>query len=157
MERDAIGRTGMWAGAIGGLQMGSFARPTFAVEEFEYAGSYFVADLAHAFYRFAFWVFERPVIAFQSWHERALFAAAHRDQHLGLAGELVAQLLRFLRGQVDANFAHCFEDFGVDSVTRICASRDGVGFAGVGKGVEPSRGHLRTACVVNAGEDDGVH
>ena len=71
--------------------------------------------------------------------------------------EVVGQFLRHRRREVDGRFCHGLQDLGVHARAGLGAGGDGVRLAGVGEAVEPGRGHLRAAGVVNAREHVGLH
>src|SRR5215471_4978849 len=116
-----------------------------------------VANFANPLDGLSFRILERPVLSLQTGNDRALLAASHGDQHVGAARQLVGELLRRLAGQVDPDFAHRREDLGVDAHSGVGTGGDGARLRAVRERVEPCSGHLRSAGVVDAGENDGLH
>jgi len=117
-------------------------RASFAAEQSGHAVPHVVADLAHARDRFPLRILERPVIASQPRHDRALLATPHRDQHLRAAGEIVGQLLRRSIGEIDVDLAHRFQHLRVHARPRIGARRDRARLRRISQRVEPRRRHL---------------
>jgi hypothetical protein len=72
-------------------------------------------------------------------------------------GELSCELLGTCATKVDSVFAHDLHDLWMDPAVGPRAGGDCSGLGGVHKLVEVRGGHLRTAGVVNASEDDGLH
>src|SRR5207253_11387586 len=83
-----------------------------------------VADLAHALARFALRIFERPVVALGAGDDRALVAAAHRDQSLGLRRQLDGELLRLVVFELEPVFAHDRDDLGMHALAWRGAGGD---------------------------------
>ena len=86
-------------------------------------------------------------------HDRALLAAAHRDQHLGAAARSSVSFcgVRSLRSMPTSRMASSTS--GWTRVPGLGARGDGARLRRVGQRVEPGRRHLRAPGVVNAGED----
>src|SRR3954470_22550632 len=80
--------------ALVSLPEESFARPTLAPEQVGHPRPHVVSNFAHARDGLSFWILERPVVPAEPRHDRALFTATHRDQHLGAPGQIVGQLPR---------------------------------------------------------------
>jgi alpha-galactosidase len=135
----------------------SAARPAFSDEQLGDARPHVVADLPDARERLSLGILERPVVAAEARDDRALLAAAHGDQELRAASELVGQLLRLSLGEVDAHLAHGLQHLGVNFGAGVGAGGEGARPGGVGQRVEPGGRHLRAAGVVNAREDDRIH
>ena len=99
-------------------------------------------------------VVELPVLVALAGEDRAGVTAAHRDDDIGGADDLVGPWLRVLAGDVDADFGHRVDGRRVDLGSRF-------GTAGVhqdavaGEVLQPAGGHLGAAGVVDAEEQDG--
>jgi hypothetical protein len=100
------------------------------------------------------WVVKFPVLIMLAWKKRAGIAAAHRHDHIGGQDEFVGPGLRELWGDVDSDFCHGGNGFGVDDSDWLGAARPGdrPAFGQVGK---PAEGHLRAPGVVHAEEQHG--
>src|SRR5262249_25951107 len=96
------------------LQAGSSARPPFAPEQVDHPRPHVVADLADAREGLPLGILEGPIVSTEAGDDRALLAAAHGDQHLGAASELVGELLGRSIAEVDAHLAHDVQHLRVD-------------------------------------------
>src|SRR5262245_16897891 len=66
-------------------------------------------------------------------------------------------MLRLLVREVEAHFLHHLHDLRMDARAGLRACRDGCRLGWIGEPVEPRRGHLRPARVMNAGEQYRLH
>src|SRR5204863_7403381 len=92
-------------------------------------------------------VVEDPVLVAFAGEDRASVAAAHGDDHVGGAGDLVGPRFRVLTGDVDAAFGHRRDGGGVDLVAGFGAAGPGHRPVAGKVGEEPQR-HLGAAGVV---------
>lgn len=127
------------------------------MEESLDAGADFFADDADLVEGKVLRIGEGPVFAAEVGDVGAGFAAAHGDEQGGVAGEVGGEELGVGGGEVDADFAHGFDDDGMDVGTGVGAGGEGAGLGGVGELVEEGGGHLGASGVVDTGEDVGFH
>jgi hypothetical protein len=88
-----------------------------------------IADRPHTLDR-SLRIVERPVIAPQAGHVRALVAASHRDQELCTRGQLRCQLLGAHITKVDSVFVHDLHDLGMDPVAGRVPAETALALAG---------------------------
>src|SRR5690606_33357570 len=100
---------------------------------------------------------QRPVVPAEAGDDRALVAAAHGDQEVSVACEIVGQGLWSCPGQVEPYFAHHLHDLRVNADRWTGPRRDGAGGGGVRQRMEERGRHLAAAGVVNTRKDDGLH
>src|SRR6266404_6862565 len=84
-----------------------------------------VADLAHALHWLSFWIRDLPIDHAQSRNIRTRFSAAHRDQHIRAARQLVGEPLRLGRAQVDPDLLHHGSNSWMHPLGRLSASGEG--------------------------------
>jgi len=129
----------------------------FEFEEPENAGANFVADDADFFDGLVLWIAERPIVAAKAGDVGAVVTAAHGDEELGVARELFSEFLRPCAGEVDADFLHYGEHFGVNPQAGIGTGGDGLGLGAIGELIKERGRHLGAAGVVHTGEDHFEH
>ena len=122
-------------------------------DEFLDAATDFIADGAYSIEALPGWVVELPVEVALAGEEGADVAAAHGDDDIAGFDSVGGENLGFLVGEVNAFFAHGFDDDRVDGVGR--GRSGGADFDGVvGEVAEVAGGHLGAAGVVDADEQD---
>ena len=132
--------------------MCSASRPEFG-DEFLDAATDFVADGAYNIEALPGWIVDLPVEVALAREDGADVAAAHGDDDIAGLDGVSGEGLGFLVGEVDAFFAHGFDDDRVDGVGR--GRSGGADFDGVvGEVGEVAGGHLGAAGVVDADEQD---
>jgi hypothetical protein len=102
-------------------------------------------------------VVERPVDAQRAWHYRTLVATPHRDEHLRLIRDLRRQPGHGRIREVDPDLQHRVDDFRMDCGPGIGSGGDRPRLGGIREHVEPGRGHLGSAGIVDAREQHGLH
>src|SRR6266446_2854542 len=112
-----------------------------------------VADLADLLDALARGIRKLPVQVSLAGIDRARVAAAHGDDDLRLAHELIGQRLGKLLAQVEADLAHRLDDRGIDLAGRLRTGGSHVNLA-LSSAVQQRRRHLRAAGVVHAHEQD---
>ena len=153
----------MWGRRVGSRCLGCCRETrlergeTFGEKECADPGADLVADDADLVEGKILGVWQGPVFAAQVGDVGAGFAATHGDEQGGVAGQVVGEELGVGGREVDACFAHGFDDDGMDVGARVGAGGEGAGLRGIGELVEEGGGHLGSAGVVNAGEDVGLH
>ena len=73
------------------------------------------------------------------------------------AASSVVSFCGFAAGQVDADLAHHRDDLGVNVIAGSRACRDCARRGGIREGIEERGRHLRSAGVVHAGKQVGLH
>jgi len=131
--------------------------PAACVDQGRYATPHFIANDANIRKRPPVGIRQRPVVALQPWHVRALVATAHRDEQRSLLGQCLRQPLRRLPQDIDPGFPHRLDDQRVDAVSGLRARRICARFRRISERVEERCRHLRSPRVVDAGEHDGDH
>src|SRR5580700_8579680 len=148
---------GAVAGGIGLRPLALGSQPPSPDEKLSNAPLYVVPDLSNALDPLPPRVFERPVVSLCPRNDGARTAASHRHENARLSGKVVRELPGHGVLEVHPQLAHGLEDRGMDPRARLRPRRDRPGLGWVGEPVEDRRCHLRTARVVDAGKEHGLH
>src|SRR5438093_7127050 len=95
---------------------GAFSRrrsklpPALPGKELPYSTLDVVADLTDALQGLSLRIRERPVLPAKPRNDRALLAAAHGDQEVGVSRQILGEPLRCCRNEVDSSLAHHLDD-----------------------------------------------
>jgi len=116
-----------------------------------------VADRANLRERATLGIGKTPVFAPETGDERARFAAAHGDEEIRAAREVIAETLRPRVREVEVDLTHHRDDFEMNLLGGLRARGDGTRAGRVGEVVEERRRHLRAAGVVDARKNDARH
>lgn len=122
-----------------------------------HALAYLITNFANFLNRAAFWIGQWSVQFLHAWNVRASVAASHGDKERSPPRQFFGQELWLGACQINSFLAHDCNDFRMNALTRLGAGRNRARFRAVGHLVEPGCGHLGAGCVVNAGEDYGIH
>src|SRR5690606_28779691 len=112
------------------------------------------ADRTHRVDALAGRILQLPVLVALSGEDGTGVAAAHRDHDVGLLHGIHREQLRLAARDVDARLFHRFDRDRVDLVLRLGAGGAHVD-AVPGEVLQEAGGHLRSAGVMHADEQDG--
>src|SRR5439155_9238113 len=97
-----------------------------------------------------------PVLVALAGDVWALVAASHRDDDVGLLGQLAREVLGLAIHEIDAELAHHLDDLRMNAVTRRRPRRQRR-MAVAGGSLEKSLAHLRATGVMKTHEQDRCH
>jgi len=109
----------------------------------------FITDDTDLFDGLALGIAEWPVVSAEAGDVGAFVAAAHGDEKLRIAREFLGKFSRLRAAEIDADFPHGSEYFGMNARAGLGSGGDGLGFRAIGKLIEERGRHLRAARVVN--------
>jgi glycerol uptake facilitator-like aquaporin len=126
-------------------------------DELAHSRPYVVPDLPNDIQRQSLRIAKLPILSPHARHERALLAAAHRHQDVGLMGDLVREDPRHGAREVDTDLPHRGHYLGMDAIARSGARGHRSGLRRIRQPAEEGRRHLRTPGVVKTCEENGLH
>jgi hypothetical protein len=94
----------------------------FLIKQRSHSATNFVSYRADYIHWLPLRVRERPITSTKSGNIRALVAAAHRNEKLGVSRQFLCQPLGLCAGKIDSDFLHRSLHFRVNSRTRLCPS-----------------------------------
>ena len=66
-----------------------------------------------------FWIAQRPILSAETWNVGTFLAASHRHKEACVTRQGFCKELRLRGGKIEANFAHHFLHFGVNTRPRL--------------------------------------
>lgn len=145
------------AGSLLFLRLRRTLAPSARGDQFRDAPLDVIANRSNNFYWLILRIRQRPVIALQAGHVRALISAAHRDEHGRSAREILGQPLRAAATEVNTCFAHHVDDDRMDAIAGLGPRRNGLRARGIGELTKERSRHLRAAGIVDTRKDDSIH